>query len=78
MKMLLSYAEGFLTKGYAGPYRTLSCHDDLLVIEDLEDYVGRSFLGTRLSHGKLQADTSGYVVFHRVTPVVDENTKFKL
>jgi hypothetical protein len=76
MKMRLDYAEGFLTKGYAGGYRTHSCHDDLLVVEDLEDYQGVGYLGTRLSNGKLLADTQGYVVFNRVTPVINKDTRF--
>ncbi len=78
MEMQLKYAEEFLTKGRAGHWRTLSCHDDVLVIEDLEDYQNCGFLGTKLSNGKLLANTRGYVVFHRVKPVIDKDTRFTL
>lgn len=77
MKMRLDYAEKFLTQGYSGSYRKHSCHDDLLVVEDLEEYQSIGYLGTKLSNGKLQTDTQGYVVFNRVTPVIDENTRWK-
>lgn len=76
MKMRLDYAEQFLTKDYSGGYRTLSCHDDLLVVEDLETYQNVGYLGTKLSDGKLLADTQGYVVFTRVKPVINKDTRF--
>ncbi len=80
MKMQLKYAEEFLTKGRAGHWIVLSCHDDVLVVEDLERYPGESpsYYGTKLSNGKVQADTQGYVVFTRVKPVIDKNTRFTL
>lgn len=77
MKMRLDYAEDFLTKGRAGHWRTISCHDDLLVVEDLEDYQPSGFLGTRLSNGKLLADTQGFVVFTRVEPIINKETRWK-
>lgn len=78
MKMLLSYAQDFLTKGRAGHWRTISCHDDILVIEDLEDYQSSGYLGTKLEKGQLQADQQGYVVFTRVKPVINKDTRFTL
>jgi hypothetical protein len=78
MKMMLSYAKEFLTKGRAGHWRTISCWNDLLVIEDLETYQSSGYLGTRLSNGELQADEKGYVTFTTVKPVIDENTRFTL
>jgi hypothetical protein len=78
LKMQLKYAEDFLTKGYAGGYRTLSCHDGMLVVEDLETYQNIGYLGTKLSNGRLQADTQGYVVFTQVKPVINEDTRFSL
>lgn len=78
LKMQLKYAEEFLSRGYSGGYRTHSCHDDLLVIEDLERYQNVGYLGTKLSDGKLQPDTQGYVVFTRAKPVIDKDTRFSL
>ena len=78
MKMKLSYAQEFLTKGRAVHYRTVSCHDDLLVVEDLETYQSCGYLGTKLNKGELEADEQGYVVFSRVKPVIDKDTRFTL
>ncbi len=77
MKMKIAYAEGFLTKGYAGHWKKISCHDNLLVIEDLEDYAYCGFLGTALINGILQTDAQGYVVFSRVEPIITKETRWK-
>jgi len=78
MRMQADYAQGFLNgKGYAGHWSTLSCHDNFLVIEDLESYQSVSYLGTKLIDGKLQVDEQGYVTFRRVQAVIDENTRWK-
>lgn len=78
MIMKLEYAQEFLTRGRAGHWRTVSCHDGLLVIEDLETYQNSGYLGTQLNFGKFMVDSEGYVVFSRVKPVIDENTRFTL
>ncbi len=78
MKMKLDYAKDFITKGRAGHYRTISCHDDLLVVEDLETYQSSGYLGTQLSFGQLVTDSEGYVVFRSVTPVINKDTRWKL
>jgi hypothetical protein len=80
MRMMASYAKGFLEgRGHAGHWQTVSCHDDFLVIEDLETYhyQSASFLGTKLIDGKLQVDEQGYVTFRHVQAVIDENTRWK-
>lgn len=78
LKMKLEYAQGFITQGYAGHWRTVSCHNNVLVIEDLEDYQPSGYLGTQLNFGQLQVDAAGYVVFGRVKPVIDKDTRFTL
>ena len=80
MKMQLEYAAGFITKGRAGHWRTVSCHNNILVIEDLEIYPFESpvYLGTELKFGQLQTDENNYVVFTRAKPVIDRHTKFSL
>lgn len=76
MRMRPEYAQGFLSVGYAGHWRTLSCHDNLLIVEDLEDYQSSGYLGTRLKDGQFQLDHEGYVLFKRARGVIDENTRF--
>ncbi len=76
MKMQLAYAQQFITKGYAGHWRTVSCHDDVLVIEDLEEYQSCGYLGTKLNSGQLQTDAQGFVIFTRVKPIIDQHTRF--
>jgi len=79
MKMLQTYAEEFLSRGSAGHWRTLSCRDNLLVIEDLEDYQNSGYLGTKIdNNGNFETVDNGYVVFKRVTPVIDKDTRFTL
>lgn len=72
------YAQKLLDGGYAFGNRYLSCHDGLLVIEMEGDYPYNrtSYSATKLKDGKLQVNEQGYVVFHRVEPIVDENTRF--
>lgn len=78
MKMKEEYAASFITRGRAGHWRTISIHDDLLVIEDLEEKYSSGYLGTKLRFGQMQVDADGFVVFARVKPIIDENTKWKL
>lgn len=79
MKIRLDYATGFLTNNYAGHWRTVSCHNNFLVIEDLEVYQSADYLGTQLtSEGFFEIDSEGYVNFMRVKPIIDENTRFTL
>lgn len=77
-KMKKEYAQRLLDGGYAFGNRFLSCHDDLLVVEvDEDDYPYQNyFAGTMLVNGQLQTDEEGFVVFRRVDPVIDSNTRF--
>jgi len=72
--MHLDYAKKLLDGGYAFGNRFMSCHDDLLVIEDENSY----YYGTQLKDGQLQLNADGYVVFERVQIIIDENTRFYL
>lgn len=75
-KMLPEYAQRLLEGGYAFGNSFLSCHDDLLVVESDDFPYGSSYQGTQLVDGKLQLDEDGYVVFRRVEPVIDSETRF--
>jgi hypothetical protein len=70
IKMKLDYASGFITQGYAGGKTRVSCHDNLLVIQDEDHY----YYGTKLSFGQFVTDANGYVTFTRVTPLINEDT----
>lgn len=78
LKLRLDYAQGLLTKGYAGGYRKFSCHNGLLVIEDNEYPYGVYYYGTQLKDGQFVPDAEGFVVFTTVKPVIDKDTRWKL
>ena len=78
-KMHPEYAQRLLDGGYAFGNRFLSCHDNLLVVEyDEDDYPYRdvSYYATDLVDGQLEIDSKGYVVFRKVKPIIDGETRF--
>jgi hypothetical protein len=77
-KMIPEYAQHLLDGGYAFGNRFVSYHDELLVVENQDDYYpGRTtYYGTQLKAGCFVLDAEGYVCFTEVSPVIDENTRF--
>lgn len=77
-KMRPEYAQEIFSGGWAFGNKFLSCHDDLLVVtyEDRE-YGETTYQGTQLDNGQFVLDSDGYVVFSRVKPVIDEDTRFR-
>lgn len=74
--MKSEYAQKLLEGGYSFGHRQISCHDNMLVIDDDGDYYQTNYYGTELVDGKLQVDAEDFVKFQRVNPVIDETTRW--
>lgn len=76
MQMSLEYAKQLLETGSAFGHRVISFHDGLLVVDDNERWMEDLYFGTQMIDGEFQVNERNMVTFKRVTPVVDENTRF--
>lgn len=79
-KMQRQYAQRLLDGGYAFGNRFLSKTNRMLVCSYEEDdypYSGPDYVATELDNGQLQVDAEGYVIFSRVTPIIDEKTRWE-
>ena len=77
-KMIVEYAQKLLDGGYAFGNRFHSRTESMLVVETQDDWFPYEtyYSGAELENGELKVDDEGYVVFSRVEPIIDENTKF--
>ncbi len=76
MEMNLEYSRRLLEKGCVFGHQLISSHDGLVVVNDSMDGYEDVYLGTQMIDGEFQTDERGMVTFTRVTPVIDEDTRF--